>query len=80
MWKITGSIRYQLYVTYALIMVLVTAIYVGAFYFYESKQITTGSVKLRQEWIFAPPGFLKAIKLYKRHLLINGFVDGLKLH
>ncbi|WP_141503157.1 cache domain-containing sensor histidine kinase [Paenibacillus luteus] len=43
-WKLTGSIRYQLYMTYALIIVLVTAIYVGAFFLYESKQITLRSL------------------------------------
>ncbi|GBF74377.1 sensor histidine kinase [Paenibacillus sp. 598K] len=44
MWKLTGSIRYQLYISYALLIVLVTVIYVGAFYLYESRQITTRSL------------------------------------
>lgn len=53
MWKLTGSFSYQLYLRYAGIIVIITAIYVGAFYFYESKQLTTRSLASINELAFS---------------------------
>lgn len=42
--KRKGSIRYRLFLTYAVIIILVSTIYAGTFYLYESKAFTSRSL------------------------------------
>lgn len=44
MKKRKGSIRYRLFLTYAVIIILVSTIYAGTFYLYESKAFTSRSL------------------------------------